>query len=158
MRTWIVLLHVGAAFWFVAGLAGRDVTLAKAASSQDVGLVAELAELAGRFDKWMVIPGSIAVLLLGVTTVLAQGRSFAGTDGWWVLTSLVLFLSLIPLVPLVFVPRGRVFERALSDALAKDEVTPELTAALNDGAARAARMYERIVVIIIIVLMVTKPF
>jgi len=158
MHEWVVLLHVGVAFWFVAGLVGRDVTLAKAASSKDLTVTVELAELAGRFDRWMVVPGSIAVVLLGVLTALVQGRSFAGTNVWWMFTSFVLFLSLIPLIPLVFVPRGHVFELALSDARAKGEVTTELSAAFNDRVVRVARLYERIVVIIVIVLMVTKPF
>ncbi len=158
MHEWVVLLHVGTAFWFVAGLVGRDVTLAKAAQATDVTVTVELAELAGRFDRWMVVPGSMAVLALGVITVLVQGRPFTGTDSWWVLTALLLFLSLIPLVPLVFLPRGRVFEQALTDARARGEVTPELTAAFADPTVRAARMYERIVVAVIIVLMVTKPF
>ena len=48
MSRWVVLLHVAVAFWFVAGLIGRNLTLARARSRQQVRLVAELVGLAGR--------------------------------------------------------------------------------------------------------------
>ena len=66
MSRWVVLLHVAVAFWFVAGLIGRNLTLARARSRQQVRLVAELVGLAGRFERLMVVPGSFAVLLLGL--------------------------------------------------------------------------------------------
>jgi hypothetical protein len=39
-----------------------------------------------------------------------------GTNLDWLFVSLVLYLSVIPPVPLVFLPRGRVFEQALVEA------------------------------------------
>jgi hypothetical protein len=155
---WVVLAHVLSAFWFVAGLVGRDVTLGKARRTHEVGAVAELAELAGRFDRLMVVPGSMAVFVLGLLTVWVQGRPLTGTGNWWLLTSLLLYLSLMPLIPLVFLPRGRIFELALTDAVERGEVTSGLTAAFDDKAVRATRRYEWIMVTAVIVLMVTKPF
>jgi hypothetical protein len=73
------------------------------------------------------------------------------------LVALILYLSLIPLVPLVFLPRGKIFEAAMADAEAAGQVTPALRAALDDRAVWGARWFERIVVAVIIVLMVTKP-
>jgi hypothetical protein len=64
----------------------------------------------------------------------------------------------VPLVPLVFLPRGRVFERELASAVGRGVVTPQLSAAFRDPAVRAARTYEVVVVAAIVVLMVTKPF
>jgi uncharacterized membrane protein len=155
---WAVLLHVLSAFWFVAGLVGRDVTLGKARRTRDVGVVAEVAGLAGRFDRLMVVPGSIAVFVLGLLTVWVQGRQFTGTGNWWLLTSLLLYLSLMPLIPLVFIRRGRIFELALSDAVQRGEITSALTAAFADKAVHATRLYEWFMVTAVIVLMVTKPF
>jgi hypothetical protein len=62
------------------------------------------------------------------------------------------------LVPLVFVPRGRVFEGALEDARTHGQVTPELSAAFRDRAVWAARTTEVLVVAFVIALMVLKPF
>ena len=80
---------------------------------------------------------------------------------WWesrLCLALVVLATMIPLVPLVFLPRGKVFDAALADAEAAGEVTPALTAAFHDPAVAAARWYELGVVAAIIVLMVTKPF
>ena len=158
MSRWVVLLHVLCGFWFVAGLVGRDVTLGKARRIRDIGVIVELAELAGRFDRLMVVPGSIAVFVLGLITAWIQGRPFTGSGNWWLLTSLLLYLSLMPLIPLVFLPRGRIFETALTEAVDLGEVTPDLTAAFQDKAVRTTRLYEWFMVTAVIVLMVTKPF
>jgi len=153
---WWVLLHVATAFWFVAGLAGRDVSMTRAARATDITSIQALTGVAGVFDRLFVIPGSIAVLVAGLIAMVATDLRLA--DQTWLLVALILFLTLIPLVPLVFLPRGKVFEAALGDAVVAGEVTPALRAAFADGAVNAARWYERIVVATIIVLMVTKPF
>jgi hypothetical protein len=108
------------------------------------------------FDKRMVIPGSMAVLLFGLVAAFTGDVSFS--ENGWLLLALVLYLSLIPIVPLVFVPKGRVFDAALEDAASKGEPTPALREAMADRAVLGARWYERIVVAVIIVLMITKPF
>ena len=107
MSRWVELLHVGVAFWFVAGLLGRNLTLARARASERLELVVDLVGLARRFDRLLVIPGSAAVVLLGLLTALAQHRPLAGPGNGWLLASLLLAVALIALVPLVFVPRRR---------------------------------------------------
>jgi hypothetical protein len=153
---WWVLLHVATAFWFVAGLAGRDVSITRAARAIDIASVQALTGAAGVFDRFFVIPGSIAVLVAGLIAMVATDLSLG--DQTWLLVALVLFLTIIPLVPLVFVPRGKVFEAALGEAVTAGEVTPGLRTAFADRAVAGARWYERIVVAVVIVLMVTKPF
>jgi uncharacterized membrane protein len=106
----------------------------------------------------MVIPGSIAVTVLGLLAAWALGQPLAGSDNWWLLTSLLLFVAVGVLVPVVFLPHGKVFEHALADAKARGEVTPELRTALRDPAVRNARAAELVTVAVIITLMVTKPF
>jgi hypothetical protein len=68
------------------------------------------------------------------------------------------FVTTIALVPLVFLPRGRTFDEALTSAVAAGRVTPELKAAFRDPVVAAARWYELAVVAFVVVLMVTKPF
>jgi hypothetical protein len=118
----------------------------------------ELLTVAGRFDRFLVIPSSVAVLVAGLLTMWAQGRSLFAPHGWWLGVSLIVFLSSIPLVPLIFVPTGKRFEAAFQDAKARGEVTPELAAAFRDGRVAFARAYELAMVVTVIVLMVTKPF
>jgi hypothetical protein len=151
-------LHVGSAFVFVAGLAGRDVVLGRARRSSDLRTVETLVALADPFDRLMVIPGSMTVLVLGLLTMWAEHLPVWGSGTRWVTVSLVVFVSALPLVPLVFLPRGRMFEEAFASAKAQGRVTPELTGALRDPLVAAARWYERLVVAVVILLMVTKPF
>ena len=158
MDEWVVLLHVLTAFWFVAGLLGRNITMARARTASDIRTLDELVTLSGRFERMMVIPGSIAVTVLGLLAAWALGQPLAGTNNWWLLTSLLLFVAIGLLVPVVFLPHGKVFEHALADAKAAGEVTPELRAALRDPAVRNARAAELLVVAAIVALMVTKPF
>jgi hypothetical protein len=158
MGKWIVLLHVALAFAFVAGIVGRDLTLHKARSSTDVGLIDALVDLAGRFEMLLIRPGSFAVLLAGIWAAFARGLSFTASGNRWLLVSLIVYLSTVPFIPLVFLPRGRVFGRALAEAKERGEVTPELTAAFHDRAVAFARNYELVVIALIIALMVTKPF
>ena len=54
MSRWVVPLHVAVAFWFVAGLIGRNLTLARVRSRQ-ARLVAELVGLAGFAERLMVV-------------------------------------------------------------------------------------------------------
>ena len=70
----------------------------------------------------------------------------------------MLFLSVLPLVPLVFLPRGRVFEAALEEAEAAGVVTDRLRAAWSDPVVRGAHIYELTAVTIVLVLMLSKPF
>ena len=158
MDEWVVLLHVAAAFWFVAGLLGRNVTMARARAATDIRMLDELLTLSGRFERMMVIPGSIAVVVLGLLAAWALGQPLAGRNDWWLLTSLILFLVIGALVPIVFLPYGKVFEHEFEDAKARGEVTPELRTALRAPAVRNARAAELLVVLVIIALMVTKPF
>jgi hypothetical protein len=62
------------------------------------------------------------------------------------------------LVPTVFIPRGRVFGAILEEAVRLGRVTERLAAALRDPVVRFAHIYEIVAVLVIIFLMVAKPF
>jgi uncharacterized membrane protein len=117
-----LLLHIGGAFWFVAGLAGRDVTLARARRADNIAAIRTLCATAGVFDRYMVTPASMAVLVFGLALAVAGDYSFAANG--WMLASLVLYLSVAVLVPLVYLPKGKVFERRLDEAVAAGTPTP----------------------------------
>ncbi len=110
----------------------------------------------------MVIRIPVVVLVLGVATAIAQGRAFLGPIQGapvdWLFVSLLVYNSVIPLVPFVFIPRGRLFGVALADADAAGEVTPALTAAFDDPVVGWAHIYEFVAIVTVFVLMITKPF
>jgi len=152
---WAVLLHVLTAFAFVAGLVGRDVAIAQARRSNDLASITTLLVVANRFDS-IVKVGSITVLVFGVVAMVVGDLSLA--DNGWLVASIALFAAVGLLVPTVFLPRGKVFERALADARRRGDVTSELTAAFRDRAVSLARNAELVIVVVIIGLMVLKPF
>lgn len=152
------LLHVLAGFWFVAGVVGRNVSIAQARREEAIGRVEALMTVAGRSERLMVIPGSAAVLVFGVATMLAQGWSFLGEGNRWLPVSVVLFVATAALVPTVFLPRGRVFEEAFEAAKREGGVTPALADAFADPAVAWARRAELVAVGVVIALMVLKPF
>jgi uncharacterized membrane protein len=156
------LLHILTAIWLVTGLVGRYILLARAEKSRDIHEMASLLPVATIFERAMVIPASMAVFAAGLLTAWAgrwpilgflQGRSPS-----WIIIAILLYLTTFPLIRFVFIPRGKIFEVALNEALAKDQVTPELTAAFRDPIVRRAHIYELAVVAAIISLMVLKPF
>jgi hypothetical protein len=152
------LVHVLIAFWFIAGLVGRDVVLARARRTQSMETLGTLLEVAGRFDRLMVIPGSVAVLAAGLVTMFAEGRSLFQPHAWWLGVSLIVFLSTVPLVPLIFVPSGKRFDAIFQQARRAGAVTPELTTAFRDPWVAFARSYEALAMACVLALMVTKPF
>ena len=151
------LIHVGLAFVLVAGLAGRWLLLRQASRAADVEMAYGLSEAAAPFER-AVIWGSMAVPLAGLLTAWAQGYPWLGLTTGWMLASVVLLLTTIPVIPLVFVPRGRVFAAQMEAARRAGTVTPQLRAAFRDRAVAAARYYEALVVAVIVALMVLKPF
>ena len=102
------LIHVAAAMALIGGIVGRDFSLARAARATDIGIVSELVALAGRFERLLVQPGSFAILAAGLATMLSGGWSLFAPGAWWLTVSIGLFLTSIPLVAFVFLPRGTV--------------------------------------------------
>jgi uncharacterized membrane protein len=158
----IKVAHAFTGFWFVGGILGRTVTQVRAERTTEIGVAKVLVDLIGRFDSLMVIPGSIAVLILGVVAAWIEGiplfGALQGARSNWLFLSLALYLSIMALVPTVFIPRGRGFGAALDEAVATGHVTDRLSAAFRDPVVRAAHIWEVVAIALIIWLMVAKPF
>jgi uncharacterized membrane protein len=150
-------LHIVTAFWFIAGLLGRTLTMWQASKSTDIQLIRTLVQLAGYFERWMVIPGSLAVLGFGLATAWLQHWPL-GSPAYWLLISTLLYLSIIPIIILIFVPRGKIFRKALETSVASETVTADLTAAFHDRVVHYAHIYELATTAVIILFMVLKPF
>ena len=157
----LAVLHALAGIGFIVGLFGRWMVLAAAERAGTPAQMRLLARTAAPFET-LVIVGSMVVFLLGVLTAYAKGLPLlgplVGDPVNWLFVSLVLFLSILPLVPLVFLPRGKVFEAALEEAETSGVVTERLRAAWSDPVVRAAHVYELLAVTVVLVLMLTKPF
>jgi hypothetical protein len=161
VATVVVLGHAFVAIAMVVGLGGRWIILGAASRVDDLPAMRTLTAAAGPFER-MVIVSSTVTLILGLAAAWVTGRSVLGpiTGGPidWLFVSVLLYFSVLPLVPLVFLPRGRVFEAAMGEASAAGTVTPALRAAWRDPVVRAAHLYELAAISVILGLMLVKPF
>ena len=149
--------HIVLAIAMVAGLVGRWILLSRAAGSDDVERAHVLADAASPFER-IVQTSSPIVVLFGLVTAWAQGYPWLGLTTGWMLLTVLLIIPILVLIPTVFIPRGRIFEAAMADARAAGTVTPGLRAAWADPAVAMARRYELAAIVIIVALMVLKPF
>ena len=157
------LVHALIGVLFVAGLVGRWITLGQAARAQKVSDIRAMLTVSARFERIVILSSILVmVMVMGIVTAIAQGRPFLGplqgAPVDWLFVSLILSVSVLPLVPLVFLPRGRVFEAALEEATAQDAVTERLSRAFRDPVVFAAHAYELAVTFVVLVLMFAKPF
>ena len=162
---WVNLLlfvHVMAAFMMVAGMVGREITRREVRKSSDLRILLEMSALAGRFDTMLVRTGSTVVIIVGIILAVMGGWPIFGfLQGGatnWLLVTILLVLSIVFVIAFVFVPRGRVYEKALQDAVARGEITPELRASFQDPVVRWAHLWEEFSVVVIVYLMIAKPF
>ncbi|HEY8170882.1 MAG TPA: DUF2269 family protein [Candidatus Limnocylindria bacterium] len=150
------LVHIGLAMVLVAGLVGRWLVLDAAKRTDEIGRTRSLLAASAPFER-MVILSSMAILPAGFITAWAQGYPWLGLTTPWMSISLVLALGIGLLVPTVFLPRGRGFEAALDNATEAGTITPELRAAFDEPAVRAAHWAEIIAIAAIVAMMVLKP-
>jgi hypothetical protein len=157
-----VVLHVLTVFALVAGITGRGRCTQQALKSTDLGEMRTLLKMSSVFERTMVRGMTGAVLLTGLLAAWARGWPILGfLQGGgvnFVLAALVIYLTIIPVIVLIFLPRGRVFERAMTEAVAENRITPALTAALRDPWVAAGRVYEMMMVAVLAYLMIVKPF
>src|SRR5438105_3650452 len=168
MLMWLIglvrLAHALLGVLLVAALFGRWVSLShaeRAARRNNVPALQALLGASSVFER-LVIQSSVGVLALGLVTAVGQGYPLLGFlqggSSNWLLVSLLLFLSTLLLVPLVFLPKGRVFGVALEETLRVGRVSPALNGAFADAATRAAHGYEFAVMLVVLALMIAKPF
>jgi len=158
----VVVVHIWTVFWLVAGIVGRDTSYWRAGRAEDLAALRTLAALGGTFDRVMVRPATFVVLLTGLGAAWARGWPIfgflQGGGSNWVLVALLVYLSSVPLIFLVFLPKGRVYRRALEEAGTRGTVTPELRAAINDPLVGSARAYEIAMIGVLAFLMIVRPF
>ena len=157
------LLHVLAAFWMISGVVGRGFTFWQASKVKDVRAVHALLQISEFFERYAVIPVSIAVLVFGlIVTWMQKWPLFGflqGSPKNWLLVSFVLFVGISAFIgPLGLVARRKERARALEEALTQGAITPRLMAALKDKVVIRFRAVEMLVLLVIIILMVMKPF
>ena len=157
------LLHVLSAFWFISGIVARDFAFWQAARLTNVQAVHSLLQVSDFFERWAVIFGGLLVVVFGLLAAWLQGWPvfgvFQGATSNWLLVSLVMYFGgTLVISPLGLLRRRQQRAAAVEDALTQGHITSELTAALHDKIVNRFRAVELMLLVVIIVLMVTKPF
>jgi len=159
---WLRLLHVSSSMIFIGGIFARQAVRVQGKRSTDIHTLAAYYAAAGRIEKLMVIPGNAAVIVFGVIlAIIVKAPIFGflqGSSQNWLLTTNVLLVVGGLMVPLIYLPRGKTFDRLMEDALARNQVTDELKLHLADTVVKSAHIFEMSMLVVIVILMVFKPF
>jgi hypothetical protein len=154
------LVHAMVAVAFIAGLLGRAVAFRQARTARTLEATATLLALSDWFDRRLVVPGSLLVLLSGIViTWVGRWPLFTSTGRpTWLLISLALLLLPVSFIPTVLVPQRARRQAALAAAVQVGQRTPALEAALGAPVVVRLRTVELGIVIVVFVLMMLKPY
>jgi uncharacterized membrane protein len=155
-------LHISMAIICIGGMFARQLVRGQAKKADNVQIFAALGQAAGRIENFMVIPGMNAIIILGVILALITGAPIFGflqgaSQNWLLVSNIFLILILLG-VFCILIPRGKKFDRALQEALAAGQITPALRATLDDKVVKLVHFYEEISLVMVVALMVFKPF
>jgi uncharacterized membrane protein len=148
-RSVLVLAHVLAAFWFVAGYAGTNLCTEMARRSTTDDDCRSAVLVSGRLDRWANRTGGT---LVGITGLLLPVLYGPGLTTPWVLASIVLF-AMVVLGGALFWER---FGANVESASAAGDWAG-VRAALNSPRIVAYGRLENLAVVAVIVLMVLQP-
>lgn len=158
----IKFLHIIAVTITIGGMFARQLVRGFAKKSDDIKLVASLTQVVVRIDRAMVIPWSNIMIFMGIILAVIQKWPvfgfLQGASQNWLLVSNILLIIMLILIPAVFIPHSKKVESILQTALADGHITSELSAAFNDKKNNLAHYVEEIIVIVVVALMVLKPF
>jgi hypothetical protein len=163
--TWLeffLFLHIMSSILLVGGIFARQIVRSHAKKLSDIKAISELYKAAGRIETVMIRPFTgFVVLFGGIYAAMVKAPIFGFLQGasqnWLLVTNILVLLIPFPII-FFFIPRGKVFEPIMSDALAKGQVTPELQEQLHDPAMKYMHLLEMVGVVFVVILMVFKPF
>jgi hypothetical protein len=145
---------------FIAGLIGRAVAFRQARTATTLDATATLQALSDWFDRRLVVPASLLVLVSGIVISWVGHWPLLTSTGRpsWLLVSLALLLLPVGFIPSVLVPQRVRRQAALAVAVQVGRRTPELEAALSAPVVPQLRRLELVIVAGVFALMMLKPF
>src|SRR5215204_1679016 len=130
LDTLVRYFHVLAAVVFVGGILARQAVRSLASHTDEIERFVILSEGAGRIEGWMVIPGNMLTVAIGVVYALRIDApilgALQGRSENWLLVANILLLAGLLVVPLYFVPSGKRFGVVLEAARHEGKMTVEL--------------------------------
>lgn len=155
-------LHIVSAFLFVGGIVARQLLRSSSEKTDNARNFVALGKAVGQIENFMIIPGILGVIGFGVILArITRTPSFGFLEGasrnWLVVSIVLLILSLLT-VPVINALRGDKFDTTLMDAIAKDQMTAQLRSELNKTTIRLMYLAQLVLPVIILTLMIFKPF
>ena len=143
-------LHILAAFWYVAGLAGYIAMRIAALRAPSLEAVQLLIRLMHGFERFMLLPSGALLVILGLLT--------AWLEHWphFALAAFALVLLLVPFAKISGLRIAKV-DAALTEAAQTGRFTEALQAALRDKVLVACESAIVSIVLLILLLMLFKP-
>lgn len=156
------LLHIVSAMLFIGGVGARQVLRSFANTTHDIRTFVVLNHAGGRIETGMVMPGFLGVIVFGVLLALTTRTPMAGllqggSQNWLLVSLLLLGVDLLTM-PVVNRQRGKLFDDMVQEAVAIGHMTPQLRAELTNSTIRWMYCTQLVVPVVIVVLMVLKPF
>ena len=153
--------HAFAGVAFVAGLVGYWFVLGMASRADSLPSMRLLLRAARPFGA-LVTGGGIGLSILGIAAAVALGRPLLGPiQGGrvdWMFVSVLLMLPIFAFLVAIYPRFARSLRAALAPADEAGTITPEIATAWADPVYRFARRYELTAVLIVLGLMIAKPF
>jgi hypothetical protein len=143
------LLHVGAAFLFVAGYVATSALTELARRSADEQTLRSAIGFSGWFDRRLLIPFSMIAAIAGLILVPLRGYAWTAP---WIVASVVLYVAVVGIGIFVWGPRGGRVEAALA-AGRSDEVR----VLLHEPRFVLLSRVENATVALIVALMILRP-
>jgi len=148
------------AIWLLAGLLARPTLLAAARRAPDVRILKAITDVNGRLEDRMIALGFPAVIVTGVATAVAGDYSFFGpfSNGpWWIFLSILIMALIVVGTPRMFA-HDRRWGQAIDDSARAGVITDQLRPFLERNAMIRRYAPDMVSVLVIVVLMVAKPF
>jgi uncharacterized membrane protein len=151
----LIFLHLLGAFWYVMGLTSVQISLVRSWDRENPSARADSIEEASHYQGILLVPGAIAAVSTGVFLWALDYNLI--TTPWLVIEEALFAVTLLICLPLT----GAGIRRARTAALRARRAgksTPELDAAMSDPVPMVLLGIATVIVPVVAVLSVFKPF
>lgn len=157
----LLWFHISGVITFSIGMVASFVITAFIAREKELKVIQSLTQLGRKFGRFMDIGGAL-MLLAGFALAWREEEPMLGflqgSDENWLLVSILLFLTSLPLVYFGYWRRERSAGIELEKAVKNEKFSPALKTALADKRIRNGKIFEIATYAVIVFLMVVKPF
>lgn len=152
---WLLLVHLLTVLWLAGGVLGGAVVRAQTKRAGDLAQKVFGLRLSWRLATVLTLPGVILAGLTGLALIHPRGHDF---KAGWIHVSLTLWLIGVGISVLVLLPHLKRSLAAAEASLATGQPSAELTALAAKKLPGILADVNALIVVVLSVLMVLRPF